>query len=285
MTVDMERYTELLKQFQGISESHIDSEVLDRLKVEYKDIIDSRRMLETITDINSLLKVLEKRGVLQYDEIKVLKDIATQYVKDQSIQRALLDYEQWLAKNSSKIDNLYNCGKSSNLSNISEPNRFIAPEIVYSSGIHRNMHNHESEEPCSERLLLNTSHITLHQPQITNNRNNFSTIVKRCPKKYRKKKHIIVLVLTIICLIILICVIWILVKISYHSTAIVSKENSVTEASTGQSTMSYFASNFNMGVSQTTQSAFTLNHSQYYSSGTTVPPIDHDKELQQLSEY
>jgi hypothetical protein len=106
----MENYIKLIHKFEEILHPHINNEVLNKLKEDYKDVINSKRVFEKIIDIRTLLKVLEKRGVLQYDNISVLKYITQQLVLKESIELLISNYERWLKQNS-KINNFYTFGK------------------------------------------------------------------------------------------------------------------------------------------------------------------------------
>ncbi|XP_031779218.1 fas-associated death domain protein isoform X2 [Nasonia vitripennis] len=109
MTVDMQKYTELLQDFSAISQAYINQETLDKLKARYKETINSKRVLENIVNIDSLLKVLEKRGVLQYNEISVLHQIA-EIVQNSSIDDLIVNYEHWSTENfTTEINDLYSC--------------------------------------------------------------------------------------------------------------------------------------------------------------------------------
>ncbi|XP_014209014.1 uncharacterized protein LOC106639767 [Copidosoma floridanum] len=108
MVMGLDRYFEFIRQFEQISQAHVHGDVLEQLKDQFKNQINSRRMLETIIDIRILLKVLEKRGVLQYNDIRVIKHVAKEFIRDTSVEELILNYELWLEENYSQINNLYN---------------------------------------------------------------------------------------------------------------------------------------------------------------------------------
>ncbi|XP_031779217.1 uncharacterized protein LOC103315410 isoform X1 [Nasonia vitripennis] len=277
MTVDMQKYTELLQDFSAISQAYINQETLDKLKARYKETINSKRVLENIVNIDSLLKVLEKRGVLQYNEISVLHQIA-EIVQNSSIDDLIVNYEHWSTENfTTEINDLYSCGKSSNLIIISEhkiSNQYKTENLC--EILPENVPNLESEDQCNESLLSKESNATLNAPKYIDNKNIIkSTFIKQCSKKCKQKKYIFIIII-ILLLILTIGVIGILVKISYLSTAIVPGVEQQTNASSNkfEPKMPLFRPNVNL--------EYSANHSSVYSSTTPVSHADREKEIQSL---
>ncbi|XP_023953956.1 uncharacterized protein LOC112057681 [Bicyclus anynana] len=86
-------YTQLKEEVinnLGKSENH--RHLLHKLKVYYKDDIDSERRFEQINTIGKLLKILEIRDVLSEDNIGPLKEIARN-LNNNDLLRRISEYE------------------------------------------------------------------------------------------------------------------------------------------------------------------------------------------------
>ncbi|KAJ8669057.1 hypothetical protein QAD02_000316 [Eretmocerus hayati] len=105
MAVGIQPYYTLLQEFIGITS--ISSETLEKLKEDYRDKIDSTRTLDNICDMKSLIKILDRRDVIRYDNIDELKKIEQNYIKDESVKELISSYENWLEENIHNISNLY----------------------------------------------------------------------------------------------------------------------------------------------------------------------------------
>ncbi|XP_066586554.1 uncharacterized protein Fadd isoform X1 [Prorops nasuta] len=100
-------YKQLCKDFLSMGSKFIDDKALTELKHNYAFIIDSKRKLEKVKDLESLLKVLEKRDELNAYEIEPLKLISQRYIKNICLQERIKIYEE-LIKNKSYPDiNMY----------------------------------------------------------------------------------------------------------------------------------------------------------------------------------
>ncbi|XP_015605872.1 uncharacterized protein LOC107272838 isoform X1 [Cephus cinctus] len=91
--INMEKYKQLRESFLKISELHIDNITLNELKLKYKYCINSNRTMGYIKDLEFLIRVLEKRTILRYNNIEPLKYISTQYVKDPALDLILSKYD------------------------------------------------------------------------------------------------------------------------------------------------------------------------------------------------
>lgn len=87
------RFVELKKCFIRISGPHVTKEVLDNLKEFYSQVIASKREEDRVKNLEELLKILEKRDALRYDDIEPLKQIANGCIKDAILSRTLANYE------------------------------------------------------------------------------------------------------------------------------------------------------------------------------------------------
>lgn len=92
----MERYSLLRQDFLSIAESLVDHNVLDELKKHYERDIDSNRKLSRTNDLGTLVKLLEKRDVVSYDNIEQLLHISRTYVNSPDLENKLLEYKSWL---------------------------------------------------------------------------------------------------------------------------------------------------------------------------------------------
>lgn len=91
----LERYNLLRKEFLSIAEPLIDSNVLDELKLKFAHDIDSKRKLSKVTDLQMLIRLLEKRNIISYDKIEQLQYIS-KFIGDSNLENSLTDYENWL---------------------------------------------------------------------------------------------------------------------------------------------------------------------------------------------
>lgn len=91
-----EKYRSLRQDFLGIAESFVDSDVLDQLKHNYAHDIDSKRKLSKVKDLKTLMRLLEKRDIISYDNIEQLWYISKTYIDKPELECKLLEYENWL---------------------------------------------------------------------------------------------------------------------------------------------------------------------------------------------
>ncbi|CAD6236358.1 GSCOCT00014134001.2-RA-CDS [Cotesia congregata] len=106
MTVDMDylsnwdeyqsRYSHLKQKFLEIASLHVNGTNLENIKLFYDRDINSKRVTDEIKNLADLLKILENRSVLSYNNINVLKEIAETYIKDVVLNQIIKDYETQL---------------------------------------------------------------------------------------------------------------------------------------------------------------------------------------------
>lgn len=106
----MEQYEALLRDFIIVAKKHITPVALNELKIYYANLINSVRTLDRIHDIDQLIRVLENRGVIRYDNIIPLKNMAKTYFKNSPINERLEDYNQYNASCYPANVNLYRFG-------------------------------------------------------------------------------------------------------------------------------------------------------------------------------
>lgn len=58
--------------------------------------IDSRRKLSKVADLQTLIKLLEKRDIVSYDQIEPLRYISKTFIADPNLESKLQDYENWV---------------------------------------------------------------------------------------------------------------------------------------------------------------------------------------------
>lgn len=113
MVTSMEEYMSLRREFLKVSKIHVKRDAVEELKVFYKDAINSARTLDRVEDMEGLLKILEKRGVVRYDLVTPLKHIARKYLHGLGINNRLDSYEANVKSQSSPYPahtNLYQYG-------------------------------------------------------------------------------------------------------------------------------------------------------------------------------
>ncbi|XP_050446654.1 fas-associated death domain protein isoform X1 [Cataglyphis hispanica] len=92
----IEKYSALRQEFLSQAEPFIDSKALDELKLNYMHNIDSKRKLSKVTDLQTLIRLLEKRDIVSCDKIEPLRYITKTFVGDLNLENKLHDYENWL---------------------------------------------------------------------------------------------------------------------------------------------------------------------------------------------
>ncbi|XP_029170874.1 fas-associated death domain protein [Nylanderia fulva] len=92
----LEKYRLLRQEFFKIAEPFIDSDILEKLKLHFARNIDSKRKLSKVTDLQILIRLLEKRNIISYDKIEPLRYISKRFIGDSSLENSLIDYENWL---------------------------------------------------------------------------------------------------------------------------------------------------------------------------------------------
>lgn len=107
MTIEVQ-YQQLREEFIAISKIHITSEILEQIKNTYTYEINSKRQISSIKDLRKLIQVLEKRDVLNYDDIKVFHYIQKTYINVPDLEHKLKDYEdRFKSLNSTPNCNMY----------------------------------------------------------------------------------------------------------------------------------------------------------------------------------
>lgn len=91
-----EKYNQFREDFLDIAEPFMRSDILDQLKCKYSYQIDSKRKLSRIDDLRTLIKLLEKRDVISYNNIEQLRYISKTFVGETNLESKLIDYENWL---------------------------------------------------------------------------------------------------------------------------------------------------------------------------------------------
>ncbi|XP_012229436.1 fas-associated death domain protein [Linepithema humile] len=91
-----EQYSLLRQDFLSIAEPFIDCGILDQLKQNYAHEIDSRRKLSSVKDLKTFIRLLEKRDIISYKNIKELQSISKLFIRKSALESKLLDYENWL---------------------------------------------------------------------------------------------------------------------------------------------------------------------------------------------
>ncbi|XP_012258713.1 uncharacterized protein LOC105687548 isoform X3 [Athalia rosae] len=114
MVRTMDRYAELRKHFLDVANCYINQSDLDELKHFYADVIDSVRTSEYIENIEYLILILEKRGLIRFDNITPLKDIAKHYFNGLPINNDLDRYESDLRNYTSQYSPKTNLYRHSN---------------------------------------------------------------------------------------------------------------------------------------------------------------------------
>lgn len=92
----IEQYNLFRQDFLSIAEPFIDCDILDTLKANYAHDIDSRRKLSSVKDLKTFIRLLEKRNIISYKNIKELQCISNLFIGNADLESKLLDYENWL---------------------------------------------------------------------------------------------------------------------------------------------------------------------------------------------
>ncbi|CAL1675995.1 unnamed protein product [Lasius platythorax] len=157
----LDRYSLLRQEFLSIAEPFIDSNVLDELKQNYAHNIDSKRKLSKVTDLQMLIRLLEKRDIISYDKIEPLRYIAKRFIGDSNLESSLHDYENWLG--TVPLLHLYNMYQSDEVSTSS----ISISESPSSSNLSQST-TERSAESLSQ--ITQTLHCCLEQEERNNNR-------------------------------------------------------------------------------------------------------------------
>ncbi|XP_018395352.1 PREDICTED: fas-associated death domain protein [Cyphomyrmex costatus] len=91
-----EKYILLCQEFLNIAEPFIDSDILNQLKCNYAHEIDSKRKLSQIKNLKTFIRLLEKRDIMSYSNIKPLWYISKKYIHKSDLESKLQDYDSWL---------------------------------------------------------------------------------------------------------------------------------------------------------------------------------------------
>ncbi|XP_046466226.1 fas-associated death domain protein isoform X2 [Neodiprion pinetum] len=115
-----EQYIALRKEFLSEAKLYLTRSDVIALKIRHQQAINSVRTYESIENIEQLVRVLEKRGVIRYDKIQLLKNIAQNFPHHSVINTKFNKYMAWLENYTPypPETNLYQC---SNVHYIPEP--------------------------------------------------------------------------------------------------------------------------------------------------------------------
>lgn len=94
VTSDMEEYKQLREQFLAIASEHVNPSILEEIKKFYRLIINSNRQYSKITTLEELIRVLEKRGRLHYNDVGSMRDIAQLYFKDTGLDDLVSKFQE-----------------------------------------------------------------------------------------------------------------------------------------------------------------------------------------------
>lgn len=261
MTVGLGEYQNFLSKFIELASPCVDKNI-NEIKHKYKNEINSIRSYEKINNLRSLIEILEKRIIVQYDKIEELKYIQENFIKEKSSEKLILEYDAYLKENSAVIQNLYTSGKpletqSNNLH-----------QNVFSRYSEKSISNNETEEICLETLLPEKSPSINFNHTQSSNTNIFSIItIEKIYKRFIEKKNTILFIIIILLLIVLLYIISIFGNM-FHEAAILKSTSNQFGAN-----MTHYTSNFNMSVSSETR--FT----------TSLEPNDQEKNLQELGKH
>lgn len=122
----LEKYKSLRQNFLSVAEPSVDSDILDQLKRNYAHEIYSRRKLSKVRDLETFIRLLEKRDVISCDNIEQLRFIS-KYIGKPELEDKLLEYETWLQTALSFP--FYNMYQSDN----SEYYLYIFCELIYNT--------------------------------------------------------------------------------------------------------------------------------------------------------
>lgn len=127
------RYTCLCEEFLSAAQACIDERILGILKEYYAHYIDSNRKLSQIKDLRALLKVLEKRDILNFCNVEPLSYISTTFLNDSVVLNKIRNYNKFRLQNTqySPLHNMYEdtSGSSAEHENNSKTdNKSCAPQ-------------------------------------------------------------------------------------------------------------------------------------------------------------
>lgn len=254
MTIGLDNYKNFLGKFVELAAPFINKENFNELKYKYESEINSKSTFEQIDSLGSLIKYLEKRTVIQYDKIGVLQNIQNQFVKQESTENLISEYQLWLEKNSSQIENLYKSGKPIEL----QSNNLY--KSVSTSDSKECLFNYKTEENYLETFQTESQSIYVNNLQ-TSHSNIFPSNTIEIISKKLKKITCTKLIIIIFFLLIPLLYIWI-----FHEAAIL-KANRILETSN------------HSGPSMPYTSYAFSSETRY---ATPVVPNDEDKNLQVL---
>ncbi|KAI4473958.1 hypothetical protein M0802_014713 [Mischocyttarus mexicanus] len=153
MTVQL-KYNNLLEKFVKISEPSVTTEILEEIKNEYSYDIGSKRKISNIQNLKGLIKVLEKCGILAYDDIKPLNYIVKKYVHTDDLKAILRLYEDWYKE--LNYPSYYNMYQNDNALSLPENNDHeTCDRMISLNSLPENSHNlklHETPEQLSKTI-------------------------------------------------------------------------------------------------------------------------------------
>ncbi|XP_048510532.1 uncharacterized protein LOC105687548 isoform X1 [Athalia rosae] len=189
MVRTMDRYAELRKHFLDVANCYINQSDLDELKHFYADVIDSVRTSEYIENIEYLILILEKRGLIRFDNITPLKDIAKHYFNGLPINNDLDRYESDLRNYTSQYSpktNLYrhSNGKCSLIPNTDYKQTPFQNSLNKLFCHHSNLYYHAKHKVAYESHLQKIKDNNLSNSELSINKksgfNETSTFVSNC---------------------------------------------------------------------------------------------------------
>ncbi|XP_046466234.1 fas-associated death domain protein isoform X3 [Neodiprion pinetum] len=112
-----EQYIALRKEFLSEAKLYLTRSDVIALKIRHQQAINSVRTYESIENIEQLVRVLEKRGVIRYDKIQLLKNIAQNFPHHSVINTKFNKYMAWLENYTPypPETNLYQCSNGSRI--------------------------------------------------------------------------------------------------------------------------------------------------------------------------
>lgn len=115
------RYNNLREKFLTTASLHVKNIELNELKIFYNNVINSKRESERIKDLGGLLKILERRAVLDWKSIEPIKQIADEIVKDRQLNQEIQYYQNNLKSDEAALAllspigfNLFKCQQTGN---------------------------------------------------------------------------------------------------------------------------------------------------------------------------
>lgn len=90
------RYSCLRNEFLSSAHCYIDNNSLKTLKEDYTQYVNSNRKLSSVKSLKELLTLLEKRDILNCDNIKSLNYIYDKFVNEPDLQEKLKAYDNYL---------------------------------------------------------------------------------------------------------------------------------------------------------------------------------------------